>query len=52
MSLLQEPLSHFLEELSSSSPTPGGGAAAALGGRARRWAHRYGGWPHPGETGA
>jgi formiminotetrahydrofolate cyclodeaminase len=32
MSLLQEPLSHFLEELSSSSPTPGGGAAAALAG--------------------
>ncbi|MGQ9478235.1 MAG: cyclodeaminase/cyclohydrolase family protein [Candidatus Bipolaricaulia bacterium] len=32
MSLLQEPLSHLLERLSSGSPTPGGGAAAALAG--------------------
>ncbi len=32
MTYLEEPLRHFLEELSAGSPTPGGGAAAALAG--------------------
>jgi formiminotetrahydrofolate cyclodeaminase len=32
MSLLEEPLARFLEELSSDEPMPGGGAVAALAG--------------------